>query len=46
MNKKEALKRYKELQGILNRANYHYYSLNYSIMSDKELDDKLKEMER
>lgn len=46
MNKKEALKRYKELQGILNRANYHYYSLNYSIMSDKDFDDKMKEMER
>ena len=38
-------KRINELTGILNKANYEYYVLNKSSITDQEFDKYLRELE-
>lgn len=46
MNKNEALERVEELRELLNKANEAYYRDAQPFMSDKEFDEKLKELEQ
>lgn len=45
MNKDQAQKRVKELKDLLREANKAYYNDAQPFMSDKEFDEKLKELE-
>ena len=45
MNKNEALERVKELRELLDKANEAYYKDAQPFISDKEFDEKLKELE-
>lgn len=45
MNKSEAKERVKELRELLNKANQAYYQEALPFISDKEFDDKLKELQ-
>lgn len=44
-DKKEAVKRIDELSTLLHRYNHYYYVRNESLVSDKEFDFLLKELE-
>jgi DNA ligase (NAD+) len=46
MNKSEAKERVKELRELLNKANQAYYQEALPFISDKEFDDKLKELQK
>jgi DNA ligase (NAD+) len=46
MNKFEASDRVQELRELLNKANEAYYQYAQPFMSDKEFDEKLKELEK
>ena len=46
MNKREAEERVAELRGLLDKANQAYYQEAQPFMSDKEFDEKLKELEK
>jgi DNA ligase (NAD+) len=46
MNKNKALERVEELRELLNKANEAYYRDAQPFMSDKEFDEKLKELEQ
>lgn len=46
MNKKEAADRISELRHLLEQANEAYYQDAQPFMSDKEFDEKLKELEK
>ncbi len=45
MNKSEAAKRVQELKSLLKKANDAYYQDAQPFMSDKDFDEKLKELE-
>lgn len=45
MNKEEIKKRIENLRDILNNANYEYYVLNNSKLTDQEFDKYLRELE-
>lgn len=44
-NQSEAAKRVEEISSLLHQYNHHYYVLNESLVSDKEFDLLLKELE-
>ncbi|SMO97060.1 NAD-dependent DNA ligase LigA [Gracilimonas mengyeensis] len=46
MNKSEAKQRVEELRNLLDEANQAYYQDAQPFMSDKEFDEKLKELEQ
>lgn len=46
MNKNKALERVEELRELLSKANEAYYLDAQPFMSDREFDEKLKELER
>ncbi|MEX0723234.1 MAG: NAD-dependent DNA ligase LigA [Gracilimonas sp.] len=46
MNKSEATERVQELRELLNKANEAYYQDAQPFISDKEFDQKLKELEK